>query len=118
MSQNLHDVLVLLLFLVAWSSLNYLVAMAFIRAVAFFGRKISSRSLTLKTACIWFVWASMIVSRLLPMFVVLRLHRPLDPEWVLLAVLSVAASAMPASLYVRRNMRVLYEARYAQRRCP
>ena len=45
--ENVQDLLLLLASLVAWTILNYLVAILFIRAVAFLGRRIR-QSRTLK----------------------------------------------------------------------
>jgi hypothetical protein len=103
MSKNVHDVLLLFLFMAACSGFNYLVAILFVRIFIFLKRKLD-RFITFRSVCLWFVWAITIVLKFMPLFLAFGFHRPVDPVWALLVILFGALSAIPASRYVRKNL--------------
>jgi hypothetical protein len=111
---NTKLVLFLIVYAVAWTGINYLIARLFIRTASMIGRKLGD-SITLKSVCIWFAWATMIVLRSVPCFIALGYRRPVDAMWALLVILCFAISVLPASRYVSKNLAVLYGARYGKK---
>jgi hypothetical protein len=103
---NKQLILFLIVYAVAWTGFNYLMARLFIHTANIIGRKLGD-SITLKSMCLWVAWASMIVLRVVPFIIVLRCHQPVDVIWTLLVILSFGISVLPASRYVGKKLAVL-----------
>jgi hypothetical protein len=115
MSQKVHDILILVLYMAACSGFYYLGARAFIRVVDFLGGKMKG-SIAMRGVSyfvVWLVTAALIIA---PIFVALGFHQPVDLAWAVLLGLLFVASLLPASHHIRKNMEVLYEAGYTRRR--
>jgi hypothetical protein len=115
MSQIVHDILILVVYMAACSGFYYLAARAFVGVVGFLGRK-TKGSLALRVVSylvVWIVTAALIVA---PFFVALSFHQPVELAWAMLLMVLFVASLLPAARHIRKNMELLYEAGYTRRR--